>query len=404
MYLENHPIAEILGNERVQYLRTHNMRHVEQLVALLNDDLGEHAVEELQWDDTDALKSKLNDWAKVEETTGELIAGLTSAEITESRSSLKSLNQIVVTQGVRLDVSDIGFFGEPYSNYDSLRNDRIDVYESAAIPDDQCYLFEQGSEPMALDQGSRGTCVAFAFCAAAEHLIGSDIVLSKQWAYYKAKIADSDTEHLPGTKFSVMANVCKDHGFLPEDRLRYERRIDEPQSLLFRQSPGLGNLINTAKKLRLRDYAWLKPGTIEDIRQALCDQHVVIMCVPVFRRAWLSPYVRSRGEVELPLTHPTNDTILDERIAFHAIALYGFEVERSENARAGGGFFVFRNSWGEKWGRNQAETPIGYGLLPFAYVEKYATEAMILKQIERFSDSGKRSRNYQSEKTTNVTR
>lgn len=67
---------------------------------------------------------------------------------------------------------------------------------------------------------------------------------------------------------------------------------------------------------------------------------------------------RHKGEIEMP-----NDQGIKRR-GSHAIILTGFHDGRE--------IFEFRNSWGEDWGDG------GYGYLPYAYVQKYATELVAI--------------------------
>ncbi len=52
----------------------------------------------------------------------------------------------------------------------------------------------------------------------------------------------------------------------------------------------------------------------------------------------------------------------------HSIALVGFDDSRNN-----GGVFLFRNSWGPKWGKN------GYGIISYAYTRTYANDALWLE-------------------------
>ena len=41
--------------------------------------------------------------------------------------------------------------------------------------------------------------------------------------------------------------------------------------------------------------------------------------------------------------------------------------------QAGGGYFIFRNSWGPNWGDH------GYGYMPFHYVKSYCNDMVAYK-------------------------
>ena len=53
----------------------------------------------------------------------------------------------------------------------------------------------------------------------------------------------------------------------------------------------------------------------------------------------------------------------------HSIALVGYVDDPKDN----GGVFLFRNSWGPKWGKN------GYGSMSYAYVRTYANDVLWLE-------------------------
>ena len=53
----------------------------------------------------------------------------------------------------------------------------------------------------------------------------------------------------------------------------------------------------------------------------------------------------------------------------HSIALVGYVDDAQDN----GGVFLFRNSWGPKWGKN------GYGSMSYAYTRAYANDVVWLE-------------------------
>lgn len=102
--------------------------------------------------------------------------------------------------------------------------------------------------------------------------------------------------------------------------------------------------------------------------------------------------MRTRGEIEIPLQDLNDGSILDERLGFHAVTLYGYKDTPKQSTdgdipRPGEGYFIFRNSWGDSWGTNQRETPSGYGMLPYAYVQLLAADALILEEITKYDAS-----------------
>ncbi len=61
----------------------------------------------------------------------------------------------------------------------------------------------------------------------------------------------------------------------------------------------------------------------------------------------------------------------EEKVGGHAITLVGFGVDPDV---AGGGYFIFDNSWDVNWGRDNVFGP-GRGILPFEYATTYGNRA-----------------------------
>lgn len=400
MYLSAHEgFSNLLGEAGVWYLYSQNIRHVEQLIGALRDNLGIRAFERFSWVNISSLQEEAEVWIEQAESATEasLIGGLTVNEIkkTSDDTRIHFVNGVYV----QLPESDTGRFGTKASNYATCLQGEVDPYSSSQEPSPGHLLYEnKENAPVALNQGLRGTCVAFSICAAAESLMLSWAVrngdasrpkpLSKQWVYYKAKLEDPVNEYSPGTTLKLMAQACENHGFVLDESLGYRDKPDEAQALWFKESPGLDKLEREGKLLRLTSHRSIRATDVSGLKAALHDGHCVMMVVPVYQRAWLSPYVVSRGEVELPFMDPKTDEILDERQGFHAITLYGYKDTPEdvvwEVPRPGGGYFIFRNSWGESWGKNRSETPAGYGMLPYAYIELFAADALILTEITHY--------------------
>jgi C1A family cysteine protease len=53
------------------------------------------------------------------------------------------------------------------------------------------------------------------------------------------------------------------------------------------------------------------------------------------------------------------------------MALVGYQDDTNA---PGGGYFLLRNSWGTDWA-NQSYYGAGYGVIPYAYIQKYCWEA-----------------------------
>ncbi len=106
-----------------------------------------------------------------------------------------------------------------------------------------------------------------------------------------------------------------------------------------------------------------QPGDVDALRALLDQGRPVVIGVLTFP-TWDFPSVADTGEITLPLPLSVHD-------GGHAICLVGYELR--PNA-PGGGVFLFRNSWGNKWG-GKSRYKAGYGTLFFEYVRQYAVQA-----------------------------
>jgi C1A family cysteine protease len=76
----------------------------------------------------------------------------------------------------------------------------------------------------------------------------------------------------------------------------------------------------------------------------------------------LKEYPRSANRNHDPAKNPMFDG--------HSIDLVGF---REGNQFPGGGYFIFRNSFGPRFGQD------GYGFISFDYMRNYANDAIVIQ-------------------------
>ncbi|MGA2699970.1 MAG: C1 family peptidase [Isosphaeraceae bacterium] len=221
--------------------------------------------------------------------------------------------------------------------------------------------------PTPRNQGSRGTCVAFASVAFLEfRLAGGEAKtkpLSEQFVYWACK----ETDKLPtvaGTYLRVARKVLATRGACRAATWKYETLPIGPTE---GQGPPPSGAEQEAKQDRWKQARALTRAQTVDIdglRNRLDAKEPIVFSVRTFRN-WDFQVVQETGEIPMPLPGATPD-------GGHAIVLVGYELSPTA---PGGGAFIFRNSWGKDWARLRGRHGGGYGTLFFDYVRDNALEA-----------------------------
>jgi hypothetical protein len=248
--------------------------------------------------------------------------------------------------------------------------------------------------PKARDQVSRGTCVAFTVSGMweimARCLEQDPIQLSPQFVFYWCKKEDG-SELSDGTSLTWGLHVLRQYGTCREEYCEYVGYHDFGQSYHYDHEPdaeGKAAAIKDAKRHKISKGSAVSAQNVDALKRALASGRPVGIGVPIFKSAWTGGYSWLRGEVQMPLVTTDADKVervLDERLGSHAICLVGYrdnDPDQPETSRPGGGFFAFRNSWGTEWGR-APDKPLtsGYGILPYAYVERYGLDAQVIEDL-----------------------
>ena len=242
----------------------------------------------------------------------------------------------------------------------------------------------------ARDQGQRGTCVAF--CVSAMYQLqkqleeADPVQLSPQYLYYRTKLEDEGGLDEDGTSIEAALQTLKSHGCCLDHELEYRGRHDLVQSYTIRgHNPAKAEqeLTTTARLHRISGYSSFSPD-VDTVKQFLARNIPVGVGVTVFQLAWYNAQSTYRGEIALPMmdTSTVRPTLLDTYLGGHAITLVGYRDNETEkdpkSHRPGGGYFVFRNSWGEAWAsKNEAQS--GYGFLPYEYLTRFCIEAAVIE-------------------------
>jgi hypothetical protein len=218
--------------------------------------------------------------------------------------------------------------------------------------------------PPARDQFQRGTCVAFASIAYLEfHLYDASPKTqhhAEQFVYWACKELDG-LGQVEGTYVRIALQVLRTRGACLAKTWPYEPLPVGP-------TEGQGPPRNGAEEEANR-HTWaaarkMAATNVQRLRERIDQQQPVVLSVKTFP-CWDHPAVESTGEVPLPVPGTRPD-------GGHAVCVVGYELR---DDIAGGGAFVFRNSWGRKWARRKGRFGEGYGTLAFDYVTKYGLEA-----------------------------
>jgi hypothetical protein len=240
------------------------------------------------------------------------------------------------------------------------------------------------------DQGQRGTCVAFAVAAAAELATTPEgyppTTLSPQFLHWaiKTTTADPDPKH-DGTWLAfardalMQTGICEERlwpysdAFLP-DNIAHASASDPSASAL--ENASLYKFGNV-------QYVRRTSGAASTVLSILGRGIPVVISVPVFRdpalssgpNNWTTTVAWSYGVVLNPPPRSIS-------VGGQAVCVVGFEPDGSEEF---GGYFIFRNSWGERWALNAplSERSLspepGYGVISASYVNDYLWELLYVE-------------------------
>jgi len=242
----------------------------------------------------------------------------------------------------------------------------------------------------AVDQGRRGTCVAFTVMAMFQGMRQKakmpPVRLSTQYLYWRTKVSDTARPHEEGSSLSAALHTFQREGCCLEHQLEYCDRHDIAQSYRIKgHTPRTTHedLRKLARRQRICGYRGI-PNTVAAIKAELALDRPVGVGLALYQYAWYNAIARSRGEIAMPLLDMSakEDKLLDTYLGGHAVALVGYQdnAGKAEEARPGGGYFIFRNSWGEDWAPHN-DAASGYGFLPYEYVARFCVEAAVMDDL-----------------------
>jgi len=215
------------------------------------------------------------------------------------------------------------------------------------------------------DQGMRGTCVAHAFAAAREFILDANSDLSEQFLYWDCKQRDGHPG--PGTYMSTAVECLEKNGICQETTWPYNPEPTDDEG----QGPPPPDAEEEATDFTIRGHACLRGFGVGDLKAFLAygedgSGHPFTFAVPVFP-SW--------GNAETSRTGFVPEEFDGEQpIGHHALACCGYF---DDSEAPGGGYFVFRNSWGTSWAY-ESYKGAGYGFLSYAYMQRNARDCYAL--------------------------
>jgi C1A family cysteine protease len=220
------------------------------------------------------------------------------------------------------------------------------------------------------DQGDRGTCVAHASGAVAEHYWrgqGQLVDLSRQFLYWDCKQHDGDPTG-EGTWIAVAMPRLSADGCCLEATWPYVPSVVPGNES---QDPPPGNAALEASNYRTSVAKQLAPTSVNDIKVALAAGSPVAFSIPVFNSWYRNDEVHRTGEIVNPLPGEAN-------VGGHAMCLVGY-MDDSTATALGGGRFYLRNSWGASWASESTVHTPGYGTIPYSYITANCMEAFAIE-------------------------
>jgi hypothetical protein len=228
------------------------------------------------------------------------------------------------------------------------------------------------------NQGSRGTCSVFAMTFLLEFMYGTRLGtpvndLSEEYLNYVANLVSGNTGD--GDFFSNLDAGYQAWGIVPEAALAYQpvEVTTVSQDVLDR-----GKLWSRFRADFIKPWDTAKGAAQNQVDRAIAylDRQIPVACGSWWPDSahWSTSVIDGVEVMDVPSATLKHVAVFDG----HSVALVGY---RRDNAFPGGGYFVFRNSWGP-WGDH------GYGYMPFSYVltftndlVAYTTESVVSTHI-----------------------
>ena len=223
--------------------------------------------------------------------------------------------------------------------------------------------------PPIRNQGSRSTSVAFATCAVMEYTFCREreeaLDLSEQWQHWNCKRCDGQPKS-EGTSLRRSLYLAARDGICEEQHWPYNL-LDDPSNRDPNPPPSVA--LNATKHKISRFMDVRAPRDINVLKGLLGHGHPVAFAIPMFSSVEENVHTRLTGNILVPCE--TERTLP----VGHAMVLVGYEDHEDF---AGGGYFIVRNSWGDRWG-TQCPFGAGYGTIPYRFIERHTHSAFVVE-------------------------
>lgn len=388
-------IKDLISKQSLDILCNYNIRHVEHLASILASPYGQIAIRELKLKNINKLSKEVNKYI------GHKFHGLTlnSPYKKAQNTEFSLLSTIEHSTGYQSPIKQNELNFNSYLPSNIVKRFNIVTNKDNSLPNKHC-IFKNEDLPNPGNQENRGTCVAFTLTALLEGLILSGKIkhnrstnYSEQYLFFRAKQRDINNTS-DGTTFTCGLEALLEYGVCASSYLKYIGTHDWGHAYLFKKlKRQLSEIDKYAKVNKIAKCESLhEDDIINKIKKNIKENKPVGIGVYIFRDAWYNGFTQLTGEVMLPITIKERHNkikLQDECLGGHAIALYGYcdNEDSDESPRPGGGYFIFRNSWGSNWahGNNTVDTG-GYGNIPYDYVAKYFIDACVINKLANGDD------------------
>lgn len=210
-------------------------------------------------------------------------------------------------------------------------------FDQGALRADQQTISLRAFDSPVKGQGSRGWCTAFATIAAIENLAKQKLSVSADLSEIDHYQSYRRYEMLTSVKTASKVSIAPESAW-----------------------PYYGNPVANYTSQRLaKVVSYAAPETRDEVLGELAAGHPLVIGISTFNNFGAS----ADGRVPLPA---------GRRRGGHAVAVTGFVRDASY---AGGGYLLFKNSWGESFGDH------GYGKLPLDYCKSSSCYFLAIRSI-----------------------